>query len=137
MRQVDGFRLWIGTARDARDIKLVLANEIETIADLAMEEPPVVPNRELVCLRFPLRDGIGNPPWMLRSAVTNIVELQRQNIPTLVACSAGMSRSPAVVAMAIARLRGIEPAEVLANLSASGPTDVSPGLWQELLASFL
>jgi hypothetical protein len=59
MRQIEELSLWIGTARDARDIKTVLDLGIETIVDLALEEPPIHPTRELVYLRFPLLDGTG------------------------------------------------------------------------------
>ena len=61
-RHVEGFPLWIGTARDARDIKGVLDAGIEAIVDLAMMNEPVTPTRELVYLRFPLVDGGGNEP---------------------------------------------------------------------------
>ena len=36
MRRIEGFPLWIGTARDARDIKGVLNAGIEAIVDLAI-----------------------------------------------------------------------------------------------------
>ena len=66
---IEGFPLWIGTARDARDIKGVLDAGIEAIVDLAMMNEPVTPTRELVYLRFPLVDGGGNPPWLICAAV--------------------------------------------------------------------
>ena len=94
MRQVGEYPLWIGTARDARDIRAVLDADIEAVVDLAMEEPPVALTRELVYLRFPLLDGEGNPVWLLRSAVVAVSQLIAARVPTLVACSAGMSRSP-------------------------------------------
>ncbi|WP_088257584.1 dual specificity protein phosphatase family protein [Fimbriiglobus ruber] len=132
MRRVDHLPLWIGTARDARDLRSVLDAGIEAIVDLAMEEPPVSPTRELVYLRFPLLDGDGKPLWLLQLAVNGIRQLLANNIPTLVACSAGMSRSPAVVSTAVAQLNN-EPAEsVLERLRGVGPVDVSPGLWQSL-----
>lgn len=72
MRRIDGFPLWIGTARDARDIKGVLDAGIEAIVDLAIMNEPVTPTRELVYLRFPLIDGEGNPPWLLCAAVQGV-----------------------------------------------------------------
>jgi len=135
MRRIDGFPLWIGTARDARDIKLVLDNGIEVIIDLALEERPVSPTRELIYLRFPLLDGTGNPEWLLRIALDSLEELMRSSVQTLVACGAGMSRSPALVAAMIAQFMDIEPMEALVSWSSEGPYDVSPGLWQELLAT--
>jgi hypothetical protein len=43
MRQVGNYPLWVGTARDARDIKGVLDAGIEAVVDLAVEEAPVHP----------------------------------------------------------------------------------------------
>jgi hypothetical protein len=135
MRRIEGFPLWIGTARDARDIKLVLDNGIEAIIDLALEERPVSPTRELIYLRFPLLDGTGNPEWLLRIALNALEELMRSGVQTLVACGAGMSRSPALIAVAIAQFMDIEPTKALMSLSSEGSYDVSPGVWQELLAT--
>lgn len=133
MRRVEGFPLWIGTARDARDIRGVLDAGIEAVVDLAMEEPPAHPTRELVYLRFPLTDDDGNPHARLRVALRAVTELVGNGVPTLVACGAGMSRSPALVAAAVSRLTGVPPGAALAGLRATGPVDVSPGLWQALV----
>ena len=135
MRRIDGYPLWIGTARDARDIKGVLDAGIEAVVDLAMEEPPVRPTRELIYLRFPLIDGDGNRPRMLRTLMKAVGELVGSGVPTLIACGAGMSRSPAVAAMTLARSTGLDPAEALSRLRVCGPCDVSPGLWRELVAA--
>jgi protein-tyrosine phosphatase len=135
MRRIDNLPLWIGTARDARDIKVVLDHGIEAVIDLALEERPVSPTRDLVYLRFPLLDGLGNPPWLLRAAVSALEELMRNGVQTLVACGAGMSRSPALVAAMLGKFKGIEPTEALVSVSSGGPFDVSPGLWLELLAA--
>jgi len=135
MRQLEELSLWIGTARDARDIKNVLSLGIKTIIDLALEESPVHPTRDLVYLRFPLLDGSGNASWLMRAALAMVELSIRSHIPTLIACGAGMSRSPAVAAIAAAPFLGIEPAAVLVSLHSRGPIDVSPTLWQDLLAS--
>jgi protein-tyrosine phosphatase len=137
MRRVEGFPLWIGTARDARDLRLVLDAEIEAIVDLAMEEPPVHPTRELVYLRFPITDDGENSELRLRMAMRAIEELVGDMVPTLVACSAGMSRSPALVAVVISQFKGISPEESLIEIRATGPTDVSPSLWQSLVPLYL
>jgi hypothetical protein len=133
MRRIEGYPLWIGNARDARDIKAVLDAGIEAIIDLAMEEPPIHLTRELVYLRFPLIDGPGNPPWLVRLAVNALAELVRAGVPVLVACGAGMSRTPAVAAAAIAVLESRPLAAVLATMPK--PVDVSPGLLRELVES--
>lgn len=59
MREVIPDLLWIGNAFDARDLKSVLDRGIEAMVDLAIEEPPVSPTRELVYCRLPLVDGQG------------------------------------------------------------------------------
>src|SRR5687767_13688539 len=100
MRRVGEYSLWIGNARDARDIRGILDAGIEAIVDLAVDEPPVQPTRELIYLRFPLVDGSGNPPWLLATAVVGVENLVRVGVPTLVACGGGMSRSLAIAAAA-------------------------------------
>jgi hypothetical protein len=133
MRRVGEYPLWIGNARDARDIRAVLDAGIEAVVDLGMEELPVRPTRELVYLRFPWIDGGGNSGWMLRAAVAALVELVQAQVPTLVACGAGMSRSPCLAAAAVAAIEGRPMAAVLATMS--GPVDVSPELMRELIGS--
>jgi hypothetical protein len=133
MRRVADLPLWIGTARDARNIRGVLDAGIEAVVDLALDEPPVQPTRELVYLRIPLVDGNGNPPWLLRVAVNAVVGLLTAGVPTLVACSAGASRSPAVAGAALARWMRNPPAD---GLKLIGAGDVSVTLWRELTALF-
>ncbi len=137
MRRVGEYPLWIGNARDARDIRAVLDTGIEATVDLAMEEPPVHPTRELVYLRFPLVDGGGNPDWLLRMAVVAVMDLVEAKVPTLVACSGGMSRSPAVIAVALTLCEWLPEGStaVLERLRASGSLDVSPALWDGLWAA--
>src|SRR5262249_26770590 len=76
------------------------------LIDLALEEPPVPLTRELVYCRFPLLDGAGNSPWLLRAALDTTAALLASRVPTLVFCGAGMSRSPAVAAAALAIVEG-------------------------------
>ena len=132
MRKVADLPLSSGTARDARDIRGLLDLGIEAVVDLAMDEPPVHPTRELVYLRFPLVDGQGNPAWVLRLAVDAVAGLLTAGMPTLVACSAGASRSPVIAAMAMAKHAGIRPEEALTRI---GHGDVSPALWREVVTS--
>ena len=131
MRRVLDLPLWIGTARDARDLRGIHEADIAAVVDLAMDEPPVQPTREVVYLRFPLVDNEGNPEWLLRAVVEAVSGLLKAGVPTLVACSAGASRSPAVTAFALARWLGISPVEGLKRV---GTGDVSVTLWRELSA---
>jgi protein-tyrosine phosphatase len=133
MRQIPGYNLWLGNARDRRDIRSVLDAGIQAVVDLAIEELPVAVTRELIYCRFPLLDGAGNPPWLLRAAVETVVAFLRAGVPTLVCCGAGMSRSPAVAAAALARVRGLSLELALGEIiSVTGPADMSLGLIAEL-----
>jgi protein-tyrosine phosphatase len=64
--------------------------------------------------------------------VQTTVELIRAAIPTLVACSAGMSRSPAIIAAALAITQRTPLEETLAAIASHGPIDVSPGLLADI-----
>src|SRR3954454_1421008 len=114
MRAIPGHPLWLGHVGDARDLRRVLSAGILAVVDLALNEPPAAVTRELVYCRFPLVDGSGNPPWLLRSAVEAVAGLVRSGTPTLVYCGAGMSRTPAVAAAALSRAVGVPAAEALA-----------------------
>ncbi len=134
MRRIEGYPLWIGTARDARDIKGVLDAGISAVVDLAAMCEPVQPTRELISLRFPLADGADNPPWLVCAAVHAVAGLVRLGVPTLVACDGGMSRSLAIAAAALWFQMPLKTAldEVLAKVAADGPADVHPRLWADV-----
>lgn len=134
MRQVEGYPLWIGTARDARELKGVLDAGIEAIVDLAAMDEPVKPTREMVYLRFPVVDGADNPPWLVCAAVHAVAGLVRLGVPTLVACDGGMSRSLVIAAAALWFRMPLKTSldEVLERLAASGPCDVQPRLWVDV-----
>lgn len=125
-------QLWIGNALEARDLTRVLELGIEALVDLAIEEPPANLVRELTYCRIPLLDGAGNPPEKLRLAVEIVASLFRAKTPTLIACGAGMSRSPAIAAVAIATVEKANPDVVLQRIVAGFPHDVSPALWREI-----
>jgi protein-tyrosine phosphatase len=135
MHQIPGYALWLGHAGDARDVRRLLAEGIVAVVDLALNEAPLSLPRELTYCRFPLLDGAGNPPWLVRAAVEAVAGFVASRTPTLVSCSNGMSRSPAVAATALARAEGRAPAECLEQIAAVGAHDVSPGLWQEVLGT--
>lgn len=135
MRHIAPHRLWIGHAGDARDLRRLIDLGIEAVVDLAENEPPFLLPREMVCCRFPLIDGSGNPPWLLQAAVNLVSALCRARVPTLVCCSAGMSRSPAIAAAGLSLACGSAPVDCLASLSTACPVDVSPGLWHDVEAS--
>lgn len=124
--------LWIGSAMDVREISRVLEAGVEALVDLALEERPPSITRDVIYCRFPLIDGRGNPPNLLRAAIDAVVSLLQKRVPTLVYCGGGMSRSPAIVAAALAASRGGSFDKTLAAVAAGRPHDVSPALWDDV-----
>jgi protein-tyrosine phosphatase len=134
MRKIDGCRLWVGHAGDVFDPSGIISAGILAVVDLALNEARASLPRDLAYCRFPLIDGPGNPVWLLRAALETVACLLRSNTPTIVVCSAGMSRSPGIAAAAIAMAQGIAPDVALALVLRTGPADVSPGLWADVRA---
>jgi protein-tyrosine phosphatase len=132
MRQVSGRALWLGHAGDLRDARAVLAAGVEAVIEVAASEPMAPLPRGLVRCRFPLADGGDNPPWLLRLAVESVAALLRAGVPTLVACSAGLSRSVGIAAAAVALAAGRPLAESLREVVGTGPADVSPAMFAQL-----
>jgi protein-tyrosine phosphatase len=135
LRQIDGRPLWLGHTGDLRHVAELFAAGIVAVVDLASNEPPTLLPREFVYCRFPIVDGGGNPLWLLRRAVETIAALAEANVATIVCCSAGMSRSPAILSAALAKVSRSSPAEMLARVTAGQASDVSPALWSEILAA--
>jgi protein-tyrosine phosphatase len=132
MRRVEGYKLWLGHAGDIVDPQTIVETGILAVVDLALEEPPAVLPRDLAYCRFPLIDGPGNSPRLIRAAVETVACFLRSSTPTLVYCGAGMSRSPCIAAAAIALVRTPAFDDALKLVSSSGPVDVSPGLWADV-----
>ena len=132
MRQITPHPLWIGHADDGRDFQAIFDAEIRAVVQLAVEEPPLPLPRELLYARFPLVDGPGNDPKVLYLATLALVNLLEKKIPTLVCCGAGMSRSPALAAAALALVFQQPPDESLKEVAEYHSADVVPGLWAEV-----
>jgi len=132
MREVIPERLWIGNALDARDVTGVLGLGVTAVIDLAIEEPPIQFPRDIAYCRFPLIDGSGNQPAILRAAIETTATFIKSGTPTLVACGAGMSRSPAIVAAAKAMGEKMLLVDALEKLTEGQPHDVSPSLLAEI-----
>jgi hypothetical protein len=80
-------------------------------------------------------DGSGNQRWLLVAAIRAVAGLVQTRVPTLVACSAGLSRSPSLAAAGIALATGVSPTDALRFVIRAGPADLSPGLWADVLAT--
>ncbi|HEY2148830.1 MAG TPA: dual specificity protein phosphatase [Pirellulales bacterium] len=133
MNRIDGFPLWIGNAADGCDWLALFDRGVRAVVQLAIEELPIEPPREVLFYRFPLVDGEGNDPAILRLAIDGVAELIRAGLPTLVCCAGGMSRSPAIVAAAISVVNGTDIHKSLEIVTESHPSDVSTALWGDIL----
>jgi len=132
MRRIEAYPLWLGHVGDLRAPKELLDAGIRAVVDLASNEPiPSLP-RDLTYCRFPLFDGSGNDPALLRLTIRTVAELLRTQVPTIVCCSVGLSRSLAVAAAAIHVVTNEPLEEALRHVAADGKHDLSPGLWQEV-----
>ena len=132
MRRIEPHHIWIGHAGDGRNFRLMFETGIRAVVQLALEESPLATPRDLMLIRVPLIDG-GNEQQVLRFAVIAVEHMLRSQLPTLVCCGAGMSRSPAVTAIALSRVEQRSPQECLAEITRNAAADVSTTLWQELL----
>lgn len=132
MREVIPQHLWIGTTRDAHDVSAILDAGIGAVVDLAMECTPLTLPRDVTYVRFPLVDGAGNPPELIRAAVSLVATLIESRLPVLVSCGAGMSRAPAIVAAARAQLEATTLEESLERITQGAAHDISSSFWMEV-----
>jgi protein-tyrosine phosphatase len=132
MTQINPYPLWIGHAGEALDYPRLAEQGIEVLVSLAAEEACAQVPRELVYLRIPLVDGIGNRAALIDLAVTTVAKLLSLETPTAVCCGAGKSRAPTIAAAALAVACRGDFADSLRQLSAQHPCDVAPGFWDEV-----
>jgi hypothetical protein len=134
MNQILPYPLWLGHSGEGRDFKGIFDAGIRALVQVAAEEPPPQPPRDLVVCHFPLIDGTGNRTELLHLTVQTVTTLLRLHLPTLICSGAGVSRAPAVAAVALAALLNQPAQQCLQRLVQSHPSDVSPGFWSEVMA---
>jgi protein-tyrosine phosphatase len=132
VREVIQGNLWLGNAGDGRDPECLLQAGVAAVINLAVEEASPVLPRSMIYCHFPLMDGAQDVQGVLAVAIHTVVSLLKIQVPTLVYCGAGMSRSPAVVAAALAIVEGGSPEERLRQVVSGQPHDVSPQLWEAI-----
>lgn len=117
---------------DARDPQAIFAMGIKMVVDIAYEEPPARLPRQLGYCRFPINDGGGNDrQWLVPAIRTVVTSLQMQQ-PVLIACSAGMSRSPMLAAFALSHWLQLEPEKIIETMTAARhPLQLHPQLWAD------
>lgn len=133
MTRIRPYPLWIGHARDGANTEHIANEGIEALVHVAEEELPVRPLRDLVYCRIPLVDGAGNAPALLELAVSTVASLLAAGVPTIVCCGSGLSRSPAIAAAGLSRAHGNHPEDCLKLVVQHHPSDVSPGLWNDVI----
>jgi protein-tyrosine phosphatase len=134
VKQLQPHRLWLGHAGDAGNARPLFDAGVKAVVDLAVEEPPSRPPRELIACRFPLVDGAGNDPETLLLAIRTIATLIQGQVPTLVCCGVGVSRAPALTAAALSLVQRTAPAQCLERVAQQYPCDVNTALWEEVAA---
>jgi len=130
--QILPYPLWVGHAGDGRDYRTLLDLGIRALLQVAVEEVPLQPPRELIYCRCPLLDGIDNRCEVISLAITSAAALVREHIPTLICCGAGMSRAPLVAAAGISLAHGEQLDACLQQVAKHHKCDVSPGLYSEV-----
>ena len=136
MHEIHPNLLWIGHAIDVREPRPLFDAGITAVIDVAYEEPPVKIPRQLTYCRFPLNDGGGNDPNVLLTALRTSTNLLNLNTRTLIACSAGMSRSPTIAAFTLAHHLSEDPDDVIARIADIKSLELKPELWADTLAAF-
>jgi hypothetical protein len=132
MNQISPHPLWIGSVGDLKDLRRLYDLGIRAIVQLAYEEAPVVLPHDFIGCRFPLVDGDGNDTETLELAVNMVTHLIERKFATLVCCQAGLSRSPAIVAAALARVTREPFAECVNQVAIHRPCDIHPALFAQL-----
>jgi hypothetical protein len=132
VKQIVPYPLWLGHAGEAQDFRLLFDAGIEALVELAEEELPSQPPRELIYCRFPLLDGAGNQYELLYLSVYTVANLLERGVSTLVCCGTGLSRSPAIASAALSLVYQEPAEELLKRIAEHHPTDVSPGLWSDV-----
>ena len=136
MHEVQNNLLWIGHALDVREPQHLFDVGISAVIDVAYEEPCAQLPRQLTYCRFPLNDGGGNSLAIIQQTLKMAIELLESNTKTLIACSAGMSRSPTIAAFALAYHLNQNPDDVVGAISEIKGLELKPALWADVSTAF-
>lgn len=136
MHEIHTDLLWIGHAFDVREPGPLFDAGITAVVDVAYEEAPARLPRQLIYCRFPLNDGGGNDESVLLQTIQTLVDLLNSGTRTIVACSAGMSRSPTVAAFGLAAHLSQEPDDVIARIAEIKSLELKGALWIDIANVF-
>lgn len=132
MREIVVGRVYCGNVGDLDDIAALRRAGVHAVVELAIEEPPSRAGREMIWIRIPITDGAGSAGQFVEMALRCVSSLVLAKIPVLVACSAGMSRSPSIIAGAISIAEDRDPDVVLQEVVRGASADVSNHLWHQV-----
>ena len=136
MHEIHPDLLWLGHALDIREPRPLFDAGITAVVDVAFEEPPAQLPRQLIYCRFPLNDGGGNDASVLLQTVQTLVDLLAAGNRTIVACSAGLSRSPTIAAFALAAHLSQEPGDVITRIANIKSLELKGALWHDVANVF-
>ncbi len=131
MIHLSPYPLWIGASGATKDLRRLYDLGVRAVVQLAYEEPPHDLPHDFIACRFPLIDG-DNDAEVLRLAVHTMTRLIEGKFATLVCCQAGLSRSPAVVAAALARWKKESFIDTVNHLATFHGWDIHPLLFAQL-----
>jgi atypical dual specificity phosphatase len=94
--------LFVGTTADATDESTLRAHDITVIVSLTASSPTENVSPEVTLVEVPMMDGPRNSREAFETAVDAVESRLAAGDRTLIHCSAGASRSPAVAAAALA-----------------------------------
>lgn len=129
--------IWLANGLEVRDLELIGEMQIDAIVDLAYEEPPIASLKSRLTFRVPLIDGEGNNRTHIRLAVLTTTELIRSKTPFVIACSAGISRSPAILAAGLAMVDHCTVEEKLEFIKAKKRIGVSQAFLSDVQSAML
>jgi protein-tyrosine phosphatase len=132
MNQILPHKLWIGHLADSLAYSPMFELGIKALFTMAAEEENRSAPREMIYCHFPLVDGPENEECILTLAIRTLADCLAREIPTLVCCGGGMSRSPALAAAALSLHLNKPLEQCLEQMAASHHIDVSPGLWMQI-----
>ena len=133
MIRIPDTTLWLGNARDLRDVSSILAEDIAVIVDLAVEEPlPKMPRVINYC-RFALTDEGEDAEAVIAAAVRVASTFVAADVQTIVCCNVGMNRSPSIAAAVLAVVLKCEVVAAIEKIAGLKPIDVNPALWSRVV----
>ncbi|MFP6766224.1 MAG: protein phosphatase [Planctomycetaceae bacterium] len=136
MLEIHNPLLWTGNAMEIREPRPLFTAGIAAVVDVAYEEPPAPLPRQFIYCRFPINDGGGNDSSILLHAVQCVFDFLVSDTRTIVACSAGMSRSPTIAAFALAAYLDQSPEDVVSRIAVTQALELTGPLWDDVTRVF-